>query len=59
MKTRVGLKYFVHGCLCKRICASTSPQATLYLIFFNNYDINLEPEIRGTKLQKSVKIGLT
>ena len=64
MKTSVSLKYLVHDCLCKQGFASISPQTPLNLIFLNNFGNSKDfktvlIKIRGTKLQKSVKIGLT
>ena len=64
MKTRVYLKHFIHGCLCKIIFASNSPQAPLNLICLTllvtvMHLTECEPKMRGTKSQKSVKIGPT
>ena len=64
MKTSVFLKYLVHDCLCKQAFASISSQTPLNLIFLNNFSNSKDfktvlTKIRGTKFQKSVKIGLT
>ena len=63
MKTRVCLKYFVNGCLCKQFFASNSPQTPSNLNFLTNF-VTLrfvalfQPKIRATKLQNALKFVL-
>ena len=61
MKTRVCLKYFENGYLCKRFFACNSPQTTSTLIFLTNFvtlSFLFQPKFKATKLQKSTKTCL-
>ena len=64
MKTRVSLKYLVHGCLWKQFLTSNLLQAPSNLIFETIFVTmrpltQFQPKIRATKLQNSAKFRLT